>query len=231
MLIPPSYGEGVSSIVSLLFGRLVHGMHRYMVWTCTNKQTINQFAYHWHPLTTVYPIWQHPSWSFHRLPWRSMPRTTRVVVRSVRRDFTWPACCSLDVCQETAIFVSTEFKEVSVVEKDCYVAKEQVQNGVCQCFICFIDNVGVSVFHMLTMLFPSCPRLFHVVFHVVSSCLQDCFACAVCPGNGCWPSALCWPYPACCGNQDLVSLRKVQNMSMDSVSGFQHGDLKHLVKG
>lgn len=159
-----------------------------------NKWIINHLAYHWPHFS-----WSPTSWS--SLLWRSMPLTTRVVVGSVRRDFMWPVCCSLDFCQDTGCG-----------EKNPQHLIENVANAVkfsrLRCWTCS-DCCFISF------------MLFLTVSHVcstVESCLQDCFACAVCLGNGSWPFASCFVYPACCGVD--LGLQKVQNMSMDSVSAI-----------
>lgn len=164
-----------------------------------NKWIINHLAYHWPHFS-----WSPTSWT--SLTWRSMPLTTRVVVGSVRRDFMWPVCCSLDFCQDTGCG-----------EKN----PQHFDWKCCQCCQVF----KIAMLNMFRLLFI-CFMLFLTVSHVcstVESCLQDCFACAVCLGNGSWPFASCWPYPACCGVGS--GLQKVQNMSMDSVSAINMATL------
>ena len=188
-------------------------------------------------------------------PWRSMPRMTRVVVRSARRGFMWPVFCSLDFCQETGsdiaemlilLGLKIEIKDVFswfsrlrccmnmlymfrllfhivsyiyIYVSYIYIYMSYIY--ICHIYICHIYVSYICVIYVYVSKGCSSFCSSFSPWESWRSWLQDCFVCAVWLGNGSWPSASCWPYRACCGSRALDSLQKVQNMSMDSVSGFK----------
>lgn len=107
-----------------------------------NKWIINHLAYHWPHFS-----WSPTSWT--SLTWRSMPLTTRVVVGSVRRDFMWPVCCSLDFCQDTGCG-----------EKN----PQHFDWKCCQC--CQVFKIAMlNMFRLLFHMFHVVSNRFSCVFH------------------------------------------------------------------